>query len=185
VVDEFELIQRCQRGETQAFGILVQQHMKSAYFIALGLVGSHETALDLSQEAFVRAFRSIQKFDPQRKFFTWFYQILRNLCFNSIRNKARQAAPFSEIGTNQINQIIDSSQNADENLERDELKEILWQALNSLKPHEKEIIVLKDFQDLSYKEIATILQCPVGTVMSRLFAARKTLKTKLEEYYHV
>jgi RNA polymerase sigma-70 factor (ECF subfamily) len=184
LTEEQNLILQAQTGDNQAYGVLVQKYMKRAYFIALGLVGSHENALDLSQEAFVRAYRSLKKIDVERKFFTWLYQILRNLCFNFLRDSARHAAPFSEIGEQSLNQLIDDSQNTWREMERHELHEVMWQAINELKPNEREIIILKDFQDMSYKKIAEFLACPIGTVMSRIFNARKALKTKLEDYYH-
>jgi len=183
------LIQNSQKGDKQAFGLLVRKNMKRAYYIALGLVGTHENALDLSQEAFIRAFRSIKKMDSSRKFFTWYYQILRNLCFNFLRDQNRHASSFSEIGENRagsrpVENIIDQSQDISKNQERHELKEIFWKAMNLLKAPEREIIILKNFQEMSYKEIAEVLKCPVGTVMSRLYTARKSLKNLLEGYYY-
>jgi len=183
-IDERSIILRCQKGDKQSYGRLVEKYMKRAYFTALGLVGVHEGALDLSQDAFVRAYRSINKLDADRKFFTWYYQILRNLCFNYLRDIARHARPFSDIGDNQVDNIIDSSQDSSLQVEQNELKEAIWNAMDTLKPHEREIIMLKDFQEMSYKEIAESMDCPIGTVMSRLFTARKALKNKLESYFN-
>jgi RNA polymerase sigma-70 factor (ECF subfamily) len=84
---ERELIVRAQAGEAAAFGELVERYMRRAYFAALGLVGSSEDALDLSQEAFARAYRARKRIDPDRPFYTWFYQILRRLCFNFNRDR--------------------------------------------------------------------------------------------------
>ena len=97
---------------------------------------------------------------------------------------ARHARSFSEIGENQVVNIIDRTQDSSLQVEQNELKEAVWNALDELKPHEKEIIILKDFQELSYKEIAESLDCPIGTVMSRLFTARQALKNKLESYFN-
>ena len=179
-VNERSIILQCQHGDKQAYGKLVIKYMKQAYFIALGIVGSHDNALDLSQEAFVKAFKAINKFDPDKKFFTWYYRILRNLCFNFQRDKSRRARPFSEFKDEMILEIADNSQDSLEDLEKHELKKIVWDALAQLKEHDREIIMMKDFQDLSYKQIAEILDCPMGTVMSRLYNARKALKIKLE-----
>ena len=179
--DESEIIRRCQKGEKQAFGILVKHYMKRAYFTALGLIGRHEAALDLSQDAFVRAFRAINRFDPEMKFFTWYYRILKNLCLNFLRDRAKHARSFSDVEGKVLQTVPDQSQDASLLAEQNEVKEMVWSALNTLKPNEKEIILLKDFQDLSYKEIAELLGCPLGTVMSRLFTARKALKEKLEK----
>lgn len=181
---EHRLVRMCQQGDKHAYGLMVEHYKERAYFSALGLVSSHEAALDLSQEAFVRAYRTIKKLEPERKFFTWFYQILRNLCFNHLRDNARHARPFSEISNEAIQSIVDTSQNVSDSIERDELKTAVWQAINSLKERDKEIIILKDFQDMSYKEIAEVLEIPIGTVMSRLYSARKALKCKLEGYFN-
>ena len=131
----------------------------------------------------MRAFRAIKRFEPGKKFFTWYYQILRNLCLNFIRDKKRHARSFSEIDEHEIKKLSDDSQDASVLAEQNELKRALWEAMEELKPNEKEIIVLKDFQDLSYKEIAEILDIPIGTVMSRLFNARQALKAKIERTY--
>lgn len=178
------IISRCQKGDKQAYGLIVNKYMKRAYFTALGLVGSHEHALDLSQDAFVRAYRDIKKFEIGKKFFTWYYRILKNLCLNHLRDSARHARPFSEIGELALADVPDDSPDVAARVEVAEIREIVWRGLNSLKEPEREIIILKDFQNFSYKEIAEILQCPVGTVMSRLYSARKALKSKLERVFN-
>lgn len=183
ISNDAEAIRLCQAGNRQAYGFLVERYKERAYYSALGILGSREAALDISQDAFVRAFRAMKRFEPGKKFFTWYYQILRNLCLNFIRDKKRHARSFSEMDEHEISIIADSDQDASDLAEHNELKRALWQALDELKPKEKEIIVLKDFQDLSYKEIAEMLDIPIGTVMSRLFNARKALKAKIERTY--
>ena len=179
------LVSRCQAGEIQAFGILVEKYKQRAYYAALGLTGSPDEALDISQEAFVRAYRAIAKFQAGRGgFFTWYYQILRHLCFNFLRDRARRARPFAEVeaSENTLQNIADANSDPAVIAERNELKDAVWRAINSLKDDEREIILLRDFQEMSYKEIAATLDCPLGTVMSRLFNARQKLREKLEGY---
>ena len=176
---ERQAILRCQQGDRQAFGYLVKKYMQRAYYVALGFLGSPENARDLSQEAFVRAFRAIKRFDTDKKFFTWYYQILRNLCLNFIRDRARHARSFSEIGERELLKVSDGTRTS-EAVEREETHKVVWEAISQLKPKEREIIILKDFQDLSYKEMAEVLNIPIGTVMSRLYYARSALKEKLE-----
>jgi len=183
ITSDAQAIQLCQEGNKAAYGYLVEQYKERAYYSALGIVRSHDVALDLSQDAFVRAFRHINRFDTTKKFFTWYYQILRNLCLNFIRDKKRHARSFSEVDEQQIKRMTDEREDAAALAEQNELKEALWAAMDDLKPKEREIIMLKDFQDLPYKEIAEILEIPIGTVMSRLFNARKALKVKLERTY--
>ena len=180
-IDEKEIIYQCQQGNKQVYGLLVKKYMKRAYFAALGLVASHEGALDMSQDAFVRAFQAINKFDLEKRFFTWYYQILRNLCFNYIRNKKKHARSFSEVDENLISNMPAEVPDASVLYELDERKKAVWRALAMLKKQEREIIILKDIEEYTYKEIASLLDVPIGTVMSRLFTARKALKAKLEE----
>lgn len=183
ISSDAQAIALCQAGDKAAYGYLVEQYKERAYYSALVLVRSHEAALDLSQDAFVRAFRHIKRFDTTKKFFTWYYQILRNLCLNFIRDAKRHARSFSEMYDTQIMHLIDDKQDTSAFAEQNELRRVLWAAMNELKPKEREIIMLKDIQDLAYKEIADILEIPIGTVMSRLFNARKALKAKLERIY--
>jgi RNA polymerase sigma-70 factor (ECF subfamily) len=178
-------ISRCQAGDIQAFGVLVEKYKQRAYYTALSLLGAHEDALDISQEAFVRAYRAIAKFQPSHSgFFTWYYKILRNLCSNFLRDRAKQARPFSQIGAQKqrLTEIPDEGNDPTVIAERNELKDAVWRAISSLAAPEREIIVLRDFQDMPYKEIAAALDCPMGTVMSRLFNARKQLREKLNGY---
>jgi len=174
------LVRRAQAGDRAAFGELVTRYMRRAYFAALGLVGSHDDALDLSQEAFARAYRARRSIDPDRPFFTWLYQILRRLCFNHGRDqKARRArleraAPWIE-GEARERASSDPSRAA----ERAELRARLAVAIQTLPAGQREMITLREFQELSYREIAEITGIPIGTVMSRLYTARKSLAVAL------
>jgi len=180
VNDDRSVIIRCKKGDIKAYNILVDRYMQRAYYTALGFVGNRDHAMDLSQDAFVKAFRAIKKIDENRQFFTYFYRILRNLCLNFIRDKKRHARPFSEIGETQYKRIASQESNPAMAFEMQEQKELVWAAIHQLKPDQKEIIILKEFRDYSYQEIAELLDIPIGTVMSRLYHARKSLKNKLE-----
>lgn len=181
-LNENELILFSQQGNKDAYGMLVKRHMKRAYHTALAMVGSHDGALDLSQDAFVRAYHAIKKLNTESKFFTWYYRILKNLCLNFLRDKSRRSKPFSEVDEHLLERIKDDVEDASESLEKKQMQRQVWKAIHSLKPHEKEVIILKDFEDRSYKEISELLECPLGTVMSRLYNARQALKEKLKGY---
>jgi RNA polymerase sigma-70 factor, ECF subfamily len=183
LLTESELIKRSQEGDKHAFGIIVNRYKKRAYFSALGFVHQHERAMDLSQEAFVKTWQAIKKIDASRNFFTWYYTILKNTCLNEIRKISTSAKPYSQIASNTLEEIEDRGMDSSGAIEKDELKQTVWQAINQLKESEKEILMLREFQDFSYSEIAEILNCPQGTVMSRLYSARKALKDKLKKYF--
>jgi RNA polymerase sigma-70 factor (ECF subfamily) len=180
--DDQHLIKLSQKGSKEAFGVLVERYMRRAYYVALGFVGSHEDALDLSQEAFVRSYRAIRRFELGRKFFTWYYQILRNLCFNFLRGRRKAAYSFSELPEHEVLQFRDERSEApDQMVEKKELLRLLWQAIQALSESDREIVLLRDIQGLSYQEISDTLECPIGTVMSRLYYARQKLAAQMKE----
>jgi RNA polymerase sigma-70 factor (ECF subfamily) len=174
---EGSLIQRMRAGDREAFGLLVERHMRRAYFQALGLVGSREDALDLSQEAFVRAFRARQTLDPERPFGAWLYQILRRLCFNFRRDRRVRASLLERGGSAWL--AAAAAQSAPEDpaaaLARSERCRLVSAAIDRLPDREREVLVLREFEDLKYREIADLVGVPVGTVMSRLYSARRRL----------
>lgn len=175
--EDYEALLRCQQGDRQAYGIIVNKYMKRAYITALALVGNREDALDLSQEAFIRAYQALARFDLQQQFFTWYYRILKNVCLNHLRNHAK----FTDLTGMEKSAAADSNFDPATLVERSDLHEQLWKAIGSLGEGHREMIILKDIEDCSYKEIAARLEIPLGTVMSRLFNARKQLKDKLEK----
>lgn len=181
VVAERVLVVRARAGDRQAFGELVTRYMRRAYYAALGLTGSHDDALDLSQEAFARAFRARASLDPDGSFYAWLYQIVRRLCFNHIRDsrtrreRLQQATPWLADEAGRRAAAADPARNA----ERAELRARLEKAIDALPEREREVLVLREFEGLRYREIAELLGIPIGTVMSRLYAARKDLSEQL------
>ncbi|HPC97186.1 MAG TPA: sigma-70 family RNA polymerase sigma factor [Sedimentisphaerales bacterium] len=169
------------RSPREAFEVVVKTHMKDAYFIALGLVGNREDALELSQEAFYRAYKHFDQLNSQEKFFPWFYQILRNLCFSHLRRRRlRRTESLDEMDGEPMPSgpadVFDPEMVA----ERNESKDRVWRAISRLDEKHREVIVLRHFRNLSYDEMARVLFCNRGTVTSRLYYARKRLKEILE-----
>ncbi len=176
--DEMPAMQQCRRGSRKAFEVFVNKHMKDAYFIALGLVGNREDALDLSQEAFVRAFRHIKDVKPGRKFFPWFYQILKNLCISHLRKKRYRQADSLDREDCAEPAAADTFK-PDAIANRNEMKDNVWHAISRLDDKHREVIILRHFQNMSYGQMADALFCSKGTVTSRLYYARKRLKELL------
>jgi len=176
-VNDTVLVLKAQAGDREAFGELVSRYMRRAYYAALGLTGSHDDALDLSQEAFVRAYRARASLDPDRPFYPWLYQIVRRLCFNlqrdrrTRRRRMEEATPWLQDQAGARAAASDPARS----VERSELRGKLEVAIDALPEREREVLVLKEFEELRYREIAELLGIPIGTVMSRLYTARKNL----------
>ena len=179
--DETRLIGRARAGDREAFGLLVERYMRRAYCQALALVGSREDALDLSQEAFARAFRARHTLDPERPFYAWLYQILRRLCFNFLRDaRTRSRILAGDGGAWLVARAQANASDPAAALDRSEAAARIARAIESLPDREREVLVLKEFEDLKYREIADLVGVPVGTVMSRLYSARRRLAERLE-----
>jgi len=180
---ERDLILRTQAGDPAAFGELVERYMRRAYFAALGLVGSHEDALDLSQEAFARAYRARKRIDPDLPFYAWLYQILRRLCFNFNRDRRLRRDRLREARDWLAGQITQrtAARGPERCAERAECRRRVQAAIAELNARDREILVLREFEGLKYREIADLLGIPIGTVMSRLYSARRHLAGVLEE----
>jgi RNA polymerase sigma-70 factor (ECF subfamily) len=171
-MDDLTAIEKVQNGERNAFRFLVERYQTQAVGHAVAILGNREDALDAVQEAFIDAFQAIRRFDKARRFYPWFYVLLRNCCYKTAaRQKSLDSIEETEILAPQTN------------LSREELLS-LESALKELSGEDREIITLKYLDGLSYNEIAERLEIPRGTVMSRLFYARKQLQAKLTGKFH-
>ncbi|WP_419949824.1 RNA polymerase sigma factor [Candidatus Palauibacter sp.] len=181
-VTDRTLVLRAQRGERAAFGELVTRYMQRAYYTALGLVGNHDDALDLSQEAFARAFRARATIDAERPFFPWLYQIIRRLCFNHTRDQRSRRQKLERVGSWLEETTMGVRPLSPEQaVERAELRDRVAAAIDRLAEREREALVLREFEGLRYREIAELLGIPIGTVMSRLYRARRSLAREIEK----
>ncbi len=160
----------------------VKAHMKKAYYVALGLVGNHDDALELSQEAFARAYQHLDRLKDKDRFFPWFYQILRNLCFSHLRKRRVRHSTSLDGGTDGQTVEVRAEDHFDPEAvaQRNEDKDRVWKAIGRLDEKHREVIVLRHFQNMSYDDMAKMLFCNKGTVTSRLFHARQKLKAILD-----
>jgi RNA polymerase sigma-70 factor (ECF subfamily) len=177
--NEQEIIAGWKRGDKRAFETLVRRYKTDAFMVAFGFVGIAEDARDLSQEAFIKAYRARARFDESRPFYPWLYRILKNHCLNFVQRNRRNLSIDAE---DFHREIACSRPTPLDNVETEERKQIVHAAIARLSDDHREIIVLKTFKELSYKEIADVLEVPVGTVMSRLFYARQALRALIEEF---
>lgn len=171
-MDDAAAIEKLQNGDRDAFRFLVERYQNQAVGHAVAILGNREDALDAVQEAFIDAFRSIRRFDPERRFYPWFYVLLRNRCFKM----AAQKRPTDSVEETEI--LAPQA-----GLSREELL-TLESALLALSSEDRELITLKYLDGLSYDELAEQLEIPRGTVMSRLFHARRQLQAKLTGKFH-
>lgn len=178
---EITWIERCRGGSREAFEPIVEKYMKDAYFIALGLVGNHDDALDLSQEAFARAYINIKTLNSKWGFFPWFYQILRNLCFSHLRKrKVRRAHSLESLTEDGAVAIASDCDGPEASIEQAEMQKQVRDAVDQLDEKHREVIVLRHFRNMSYDQMAKALFCNKGTVTSRLYYARRRLREILE-----
>ena len=172
MMDDLTAIEKCRDGEREAFRFLVERYQKQAAGHAMAILGNREDALDAVQEAFLDAFQALRNFDTGRAFYPWFYVLLRHRCYKmKAKNRETESVEETEIIAPQPN------------VSREE-QLALEAALLSLSREDREIVTLKYLDGLSYDEIADYLKIPKGTVMSRLFYARKQLQAKLTGKFH-
>lgn len=176
---ESDLLHRCRTGDREAFAVLVGKLMKPAYFHALALTGNHDDAVDVSQEAFVKAWKSLSTFDVSRSFYPWYYTILKRLSLNTLRSRSRRRETAISSLPNWVEPR--SSDTPESRYEDRELSDLVNRTLNTLQVDDREILVLRDIEGYTYKEIAHILSIPEGTVMSRLYTARNRFRIRMKE----
>ena len=181
-IGDAELASKAKRGDIDAFGELVERYKERAYMIALGFVGNADDAMDLSQEAFVKAFKAMGSFKDGCDFYPWFYAILRNTCFNFLRKRKTRKESSLDAAREYGFDVVDGAPDPSATLEHKEMRAVVRSEINNLAPVHKEILLLRHYELLSYKQMAGVLECPIGTIMSRLYAARQTLKVRLTRY---
>jgi RNA polymerase sigma-70 factor (ECF subfamily) len=172
-------------GDERAFDALVLSLRGRAFHVARSLVGSRDDALDLAQETFLKVFRARDSYREGEPFLPWFHRILRNTCFSFLRQNGRlckRSLSARGAGADEDEadwEIVCGDAGPTDLLERGERASLFWQAFETLSGNDREILALRHFKELSYKELAASLDIPVGTVMSRLFHARRRLRERL------
>jgi RNA polymerase sigma-70 factor (ECF subfamily) len=181
-IDERALIQRCIAGDAAAFEPLVEKYRQRVWRLAYQVLHDREEAWDVAQEAFVRAFHSLPSFRGQSAFYTWLFRITVNVSTDRHRQRGAQTRAFGPERVSEeewARTTPDPGGGPELQAARKEQRERIRSALDALPPKARTIIMLSDVEGLSYREIAEVLNCPIGTVMSRLHNARKRLKSIL------
>ncbi len=179
---ESDLIRRAQSGDTEAFGALVTRHERFVYNLALRVIGDAQEAEDLAQEAFVRAWLALANFRGQAQFRTWLFRIVTNLCYNRLPGLRRELSAFGDDCL--MEAPDDAPANADPaaSLEASEQQANLHREIDGLPESYRLLIVLRYQQELSYEEIASVVNLPLGTVKTGLFRAKERLRLALRNY---
>jgi RNA polymerase sigma-70 factor (ECF subfamily) len=185
-LNDEKLVRSAQRGDMDAFEELVARHRDKIYARAFSMMRSEDDAMDVSQEAWVKGWQRLKQFQGESSFVTWMTRIVINLCLDQLRKQKRQKAES-------IEQLADDSggverqmpvvtTNPTEGLERRELRARIDRALTQLSYEHRTVLILHEFEELEYKEIAKRMQCSIGTVMSRLFYARRRMANLLASF---
>jgi len=179
IEEENDAVRRVLDGDADAFSPLVEAYQKNVYNLALRMTGNPEDALDMAQEAFIRAYNSLSSFRGDSKFSVWLYRIVSNVCLDFLRaRKGRAAVSLSQTGPDGEDtalEIPDERALPEAELERALTRDAVRRGLQALPDDQREILLLREIQGLSYEEIAAALSLEGGTVKSRIFRARKKL----------
>ena len=173
-----ELVEQAKRGDMLAFESLVRQHEKKVYNIALRYTNNEQDALDICQDVFIKIYKSLEGFRAESAFSTWVYSITVNICIDFIRKvKRRSELPLVIDDEDEtVIEVPDTSFAPAEIMEKKELRKSMLDAISRLRPDHREVIILREFHDLSYSEISGILDVEEGTIKSRLARARAALR---------
>lgn len=183
--DDLELVKRAKDNDPKAFEKLLNKYRKSVYYMLLKMVNNADDADDLTQEAFAKAFNSLHKFDSKYAFSTWLFRIATNNCIDFIRKKRIQTVSIdtsyeNDDGDSMTFDIKDNNLSPDDIMLKKQRKEYLKKAVARLPAKYKRLVELRYFQELSYDEVATELELPLGTVKAQLFRARELLHQELK-----
>lgn len=175
-----DLLLLARRGRVEAKEELLRRHRQGAYLVAYQILGNPEDAKDAVQDSLIKFLTHLDRIQKGRPIKPWLYTIVRNRCRDLLRRKkVRKWVPLTSDDDQWRPELVDPKEGPDETTERKALQAKVWKVVSDLPLKQREIIILRDYQDLSYSEISEVLSLPQGTVMSRLHRARQQLATAL------
>lgn len=177
---EASLLERHRQGDAKAFGDLYQQFEAMVYNLALRMSGNPADAEDIAQETFVRAYRHLNKFKGKSSLKTWVFRIALNCSNTRLKRRGRRLAHRIEDGESELEQAVDAGRSPEERALAADLSAAVRQGLDHLPVHYREAVLLRDFEELDYAEIAEVLGVRIGTVRSRIARGREQLRKRLE-----
>lgn len=176
-LSDSELIYRINNGDEKAFNDLIERYQNRVYNTAFRILGNHEDARDLAQESFIKIYKNLKNFQGKSSFSTWIYRITTNLCLDELRKRKRKP----EIQEENFQNIYKEEDNPESISLSRELNQLIQEKIDALAPEQKIVFTLREFQGLSYQEIAEITGLSMGTVKSRLSRARQSLREDLNK----
>jgi RNA polymerase sigma-70 factor (ECF subfamily) len=183
VAEDTKLVLAAKRGDMVAFEELVARHRDKIYARAFSMMRNEDEAVDISQEAWVKGWQRLKQFHGDSSFTTWMTRIVINLCLDQLRKQKRQRAESIEHLDEELGgverQMPIVTLNPTEGLEREELRKRIDRAMSQLSYEHRTVLILHEFEELEYKEVAKIMGCSIGTIMSRLFYARRKMAALL------
>ena len=180
---EKSLINLVKKGDKKAYEVLVLQYQDRLVFSVYKFLKDYELAQDIAQEAFVKAFKNIEKFRGDSSFYTWIYRIAINTAKNFLSSKSRKSEIYDdEIMELKLSESAVTSENPENILEAEELRSMMMDAIQSLPDDIRTTLSLREFDGLSYEEIAEVQNCPIGTVRSRIHKGREILDKTFSKY---
>jgi len=183
--EDQKLVRVAQKGDMAAFEELVARHRDKIYARALSMMRNEQEAIDLSQEAWVKGWQRLKQFQGEASFGTWMTRIVINLCLDQLRKQKRQRTESIEAMTEESGGVERHmpvlTVNPTAGLERQELRQRIDRALSQLSYEHRTVLMLHEFEEMEYKQIAKAMECSIGTVMSRLFYARRKLAALLAD----
>jgi RNA polymerase sigma-70 factor (ECF subfamily) len=175
---ERELIRKCKSGDARFYEPLVRAYEPSGLRLAVAMMGNTEDAQDALQEAFIKTYDALHRFDLRRPFGPWFFQILRNQCRDMLRSR-KARFHLEEVDERLEERPAEAERGPERARQRNDARATLWRGLERIGPEHREVLVLKELEGFRYGEIAQILEIPEGTVASRLYHARNALREAL------
>lgn len=186
--NDLKLIRRCKRGEEAAFAELLARYRGPIYSLCYRMVRNAEDARDLAQETFIKVFGLLDRYDEDYAFSSWLFRIATNHCIDHLRRNRLRMLSMERgggiEGDERELQVPDSGPRPDTVLQRKEAMERLWEVVSGLPPHYRAIILLRHDQQLSYEEIAEVLDLPLGTVKARIHRARNLVQDRLRARHY-
>lgn len=191
--DDVELVRRAKEGDRDAFRMLFERYHQRAFAVAVGVVKHRQDALDVVQDAFLKVHRYLDRFEGNASFYTWFYRIVMNLSIDHVRkrSRARNVDYDDTVSREDEERALDDAwlptllnANPARAALRRELGEAIQAALAELPEYHRAALLLREVEGMSYEQIAEVQEVPKGTIMSRLFHARRKMQASLAPYLH-